>query len=1143
MNSCSTPKTVLKFFAFDRHLPSLGVLALVCLLALFSQPASGQIVFGSMVGNVTDATGAAVPGAEVKITHISTNDVRTVQTDAAGAYTISTVTPGRYQVEVTREGFRTFVATDILVNQNNVIRVDAQLQVGQLAERVEVTTTAAAQLQTERADVHAEISTAAFIDLPQANRTFEGLLALVPGTAAPGAGGMLAGGTNNPSKSVTFAFNGTGISGGTVRVEGMNATNFWFTHSQSYVPSVEAIQNVNVATNANDAEQGLSGGATVNVMLKSGSNETHGGVYEYNIDSAFEANNFFANSSGITKPPHLVNNNAGGFAGGHIIKNKLFYFGSYEGDYARSAASGILSIPNMAQLGGDLSGSGAPIYDPDTGNADGTGRTPFPNKQIPANRISPVAQRIIPNIPATNAGAPGAVVNNFYMNQASVYNLHKIDTKVDFNATSKLRMSGRWASQPYYNTYQPVYGETLGGVSPFAGTGNGNYLQHGAGLAVSVSGSYVISPTFVVDAAWGKTSSHQVLEPNMANTRYGSDVLGIPGTNIGPLPWAGGVPNFAITNFVVMGASWPALDYIQPVYEYVANATKIKGSHTIRFGADLTMFHPRHIEVGANKFTFNGNMTTLKGGAGANPYNALGDFLLGDFYEGTNSRQMIQPRATLRAYEFAGYVRDQWHATPRLTINYGVRWEKYPVPTRDADNNGLLGVDGNGLYFLDPKAATVTICGSKGSGLPSNCGIHTSNKLFAPSVGIAYRPTEKLVLRAGYSLNPAQANMGSGQMLAFPGEVAIDMLASNPYIPAGNLSTGLPEIPVPTAVNGVFKIPAKTGNASSLQTKTDYTRGYYQSYNFTIQRELPGDLLAAIGYVGTHGVHLQSSVSVNYGQLGGGAASQPLAWLPTYSLGISTLMPWGSDTYNSLQATLNKRLSKGVSFQAAYTFSKDIGMGTSILIPEYTYYDHAVTTLDRTHHLVISGNYEVPFGKGKSFVTQGVGAAILGGWMVNGIYNYYSGAPFSVSSSSASCNCPGNTQTADQILSDVGVVGNGLGGQPYFNPLAFAPVTGARFGTSGFNTLRGPSNANIDLSLFRTFTITERFKAQIRAEALNFTNSPHFANPGANVSNLSVDSATGTVKALNGFSQITSTAPIGRTLDQRYMRFGLRLTF
>ena len=275
MKSRFTPQRGLEFNYVGRLLGS-GGLALVCFLALSNQLTYAQVVSGSMVGNVTDAAGGSVPGASVKITLTTTNDSRAVLSDSTGAYTISTVTPGTYRVEITREGFRTFVASDIRVNQNNVVRVDAQLAVGALTERIEVTTTATAELQTERADVHTEIGANALLELPQANRTYSGLLQLVPGVVPPG--GQLSGGTNNPSKSMTFAFNGSGTTAPTVRIEGINSLNTWVRSYQSYVPSVEAIQNVNIATNANDAEQGIAGGASVNVMLKSGSNETHGAV-------------------------------------------------------------------------------------------------------------------------------------------------------------------------------------------------------------------------------------------------------------------------------------------------------------------------------------------------------------------------------------------------------------------------------------------------------------------------------------------------------------------------------------------------------------------------------------------------------------------------------------------------------------------------------------------------------------------------------------------------------------------------------------------------------------------------------------------------------------------------------------------------
>ena len=301
---------------------------------------------------MTDANRrAAVHGAKVQITLTTTNDVRSVQTDAAGGYTISTVTPGTYRVEVDHAGFRTFIASNVEVAMNKVVRVDPQLMVGGITEKVEVTTTASAQLQTDRADINAEIGSAALVELPQPNRTYEGLLALVPGTAPPA--GQLSGGTNNPSKSMTFAFNGTGTAGGSVRIEGISSLNLWNTSAQSYVPSVEAIQSFNVATNANDAEQGDSPVApTCERDAKKRIEMRRTAAFtEYNTDSLpLGANNFFSNSSGIKKPPLLVDNNTGGFLGGHIIKNKLFYFGSYEGDFNHSRPTQAFSQFQTPQI-------------------------------------------------------------------------------------------------------------------------------------------------------------------------------------------------------------------------------------------------------------------------------------------------------------------------------------------------------------------------------------------------------------------------------------------------------------------------------------------------------------------------------------------------------------------------------------------------------------------------------------------------------------------------------------------------------------------------------------------------------------------------------------------------------------------------
>ena len=326
----------------------------------------------------------------------------------------------------------------------------------------------------------------------------------------------------------------------------------------------------------------------------------------------------------------------------------------------------------------------------------------------------------------------------------------------------------------------------------------------------------------------------------------------------------------------------------------------------------------------------------------------------------------------------------------------------------------------------------------------------------------------------------------------------------------------------------------------------NFVRGYTESWNFTVQRELPGGWIAQVGYVGTHTVHQHTRYNINYGQVGGGSASQPY-----FGLGITgslaMILPYETMHYNSLQASAQRRFANGLSLQAAYTRSKWIGTccddsgdgGPAIPIPQYTKLNRALMGADRPDNLRLSGIYELPFGKGRRLASRGAAALLLGGWQINGAFSAYSGSPFTVSSSATSLNAPGSSQRADLVKSDAGYTGSIA---QWFDPTAFAPVTTARFGTAGFNILRGPGVVNLDLGIFREFAAGERFKIQFRGEALNASNTPHFSNPSANVSNLSLNS-DGTVRSLGGFSTITGVSAPSRLTDERYLRLGLRISF
>ncbi len=1120
-----------------------------CIPVFSSIQAKAQTLYGSVVGTVTDNTGAAVPGATVVVTETQTNDARTVVTDNGGVYTISTVPPGNYQVVITKQGFEGYKTKGIDVTANNVVRVDAQLQVGTVSQTVEVQSAVAAQLQTDTADVHTEISSHALETTPQATRSYQGILNQVPGMVPPG--GQLSGGTNNPSKSMQFAANGTGVQGPNVRIEGVSATNPWVQQYTSFVPSVESIQSINVVTNSPDAEQGLSGGPSVTVQLRSGSNGIHGAFYEYNINNATESRTFFQPVT--QKAPHLVDNDTGGWVSGPIIRDKLFYFAGYEGDFINQGYTGTISVPTPQMLSGDLSGSPTPIYDPATGNANGTGRTPFPGNKIPESRISSVAKIMIPYVPPPNTNLSG-IQSNFAVVQKTTYNLHKIDTKIDYQITPKLRVSGRYGYQPYFNQQDPFFGQFLGGSSgawpAFSANGAGNYLQNGATLAVSGSVTYLFSPTLIIDGTFGVTQPHQLLFPTLTNEKVGLDVLGIPGTNIGALPWSGGMPNFDIQGYpsstgTTFGYSYPPLEYKDPVFEYAANVTKIKGSHNIRFGEDIVRLHMNHKEVRNTVFQFTGGVTSTPGGASPNPYNGVADYLLG-LPQTTNVWfQPQQPYITLREYDFSIYARDQWQASHKLTINYGLRWEYFPVPT-----TATRGIQYDNL-FTDINNPTMELCGVGGN--PGDCGITVSKKLFAPSIGIAYRVDDNTVVRAGYALSPTQVEMGNSGTQAYPATVEGVYNGTNSYLPASTtLATGFPTIPNPVPdSHGNVAIPFGAGNVNTVAK--NFIRGYIQSWNLNVQRSF-GGFVAQVGYVGTHVVHQNGTVNFNYATLGGGTASLPLN---RYGItgAITAFEPANWDIYNSLQATLARRLTNGLSINIAYTYSKDMqggataalpSGGAGIEIPQYYYRNTSVTPVDRTNNFIVSSLYQLPFGKDKRFVTSGIGAAVLGGWSFQGVFYHLSGLPFYVSASNSSCNCPNaiSTQLANKVKPHVakGSVPHTAGdSNTWFDPTAFAPVSTAAFGNSSFNSLRGPGSTDFDAGVFRDFQIWERLSMQFRAEGLNVTNTPHFAVPNSNISSASF--SNGNITNLNSFSQITNVTPLGRLTDARYFRFGVRFTF
>jgi hypothetical protein len=1124
----------------DRYFTGLAAMTLLWALALPST-SEAQVLYGSIVGNVKDSSGAAVPGASVTITNRSTNQSRETVSNEIGNYRLVTVQPGLYILKVNLPGFKESVQNDISVSLNTITRANITLEVGQVQETVTVTANATV-LQTDRAEVKSELPSKALQDLPvPLGRNYQSLFKIVPGFNLPENAHSI---PSNPSRALRFNVNGTSGSSNNIRVDGVTGTNVWLPHMTSYIPALESIDTVNIVTNSFDAEQGLAGGAAVNVQIKSGTNELHGSAFEYHSDNALKAKNFFLPQG--ERNPKNIYNQLGGTIGGPIVKDKLFYFVSYEGTFDHQFASRFVTIPTPKMKRGDFTETTALIYDPATGSADGRGRTPFPGNIIPSNRIDPIAARIAALIPDPNiANLPAnQFTNNYYGAGSFSLDRNTVDTKINWNVTPKFNMNGRYSILKYTMQNPEIFGESLGGIYV---SGYGGNSGHGFGSthSITVGGNYIFSPKFIVDANFGWTKMNTSVEQCCLDKKIGLDVLGIPGTN-GPRRFEGGWPRFSISGFTNLGVQDAFMPYYRfdPQWQYTANANWIKGKHNIRYGLDFSIQHLNHTQPefpGATHgaqggFSFAGGPTSLNGGASSNNFNSFATFMLG---LPTTIGKILQvpDMYTTRTQAFSLYVRDQWQVDHRLTLSLGLRWENFPMPTRED----------RGMERYDLINDRMFVCGI--GSVPDDCGTKVSKKLFAPRFGFAYRITEDFVLRAGYGITIDPYNLARPLRTNHPLLLASNFTSPNSFSWAGTLKEGIPLVKAPDLGNGIIDRPGTVGVNTMDQ---NFRRGYIQSWNLTLQKKLWHEFVGQIGYVATRQTRQLGFLDLNVGTIGGARASQPFFQKFGRTARTAVVGPVGGSHYDSMQMTVDRRFAGGFSSQLAYTWSKAIGIASvsnsdnepSIKRLEYYHLNRGRLGINRTHNFHLANIVELPFGPGRKWVnTGGVLGAVVGGWQINSIWSVQSGSPFTVTASGSSLNSPGNSQRADQVKPEIEILGGHGRGVSWFDPFAFAPVTTARFGTAGFNILDGPSYWNLDLGIFREFKITEQTRIQFRAEAFNFTNTPHFGNPGTNRSSLQLN-ADGTIRSLGGYTEITSTRGTGREgIDERQFRFGLRVSF
>ncbi len=1166
---------------------AFAIAAVIALIASISAPA--QVLYGSLIGNVTDPNGALVPGAAVTATDQGTGIVKSTVTDPTGAYQFVNLPPGTYTLKVALSGFKSFERRDLLVQANDIERTNVALEIGNMEQEVTVTGVPP-ELQTDRAEVRADVTSEQLGNLPvTTGRNYQQIYRTLPGFSSPVNSHSI---PTNPSRALEFNVNGTSDEQNNTRIDGVSTTHVQLPHVVAYVPALESIEEVNVVTNSFDAEQGLAGGAAINVQIKSGTNQVHGSAFEYHSDQHLKAWPWQV-PSGESEKPKLVYNQFGGTVGGPIKKDKLFYFLSYEGTYDHRNVQKKATVPTAAMRAGDFSdflADGITIYNPYT-DASGTTLVADPSKRLPMaapgdprcnTGANPSCENIIPqsllNTPAGQIAqkinslwpAPNlpGLKNNYFASGAFGFDRHTLDTKVNWNVSNKLSVFGRFSFLHYTDFTPTVFGTALQGA-PIGGSSNPGQGT-GDTYSATFGGTYAFAPNFAMDAYFGFTKQGTQSEPPDLGKNIGSEVLGIPGTN-GTRRFESGWPEFDYNcpgsdgcdgDFNTAGENTNYMPYYRhdPQYQYVVNFNWIKGSHNIRFGTDvyrqgLNQTQAEYVAGGfygaQGGFDFGRDTTALcqdppacTTASSTNRANSYASFLLGLPDRASRSLQ-VPDVYTERLMQYSAYIRDRWNVTKRLTFDYGVRWELFPYLHR-ADR---------GLERYDPDTNKVLICGM--GSVPGDCGVYTSYKRFSPRLGVAWRPMETFVIRAGFGITNDPFEGTELLRNNYPIMVPFGIQIPNSFTPATTLAAGLPAIPVPTIPSsGILDLPLDVGYQG---VPKNLHRGYIESWNLTLQKELGWGFTGQAGYVATRSVRQLGYVDINASQVPyTNQLTQPLFQKWGRTAGTTFLQPLGTGHYDALQASLQRRFSKGLMIAVNYTYSHAINfVDNSSYTPAiqsfaYSNLNRATTGFDRTHNLQITNIWDLPFGRGRQWALHnGLLNQLVSGWQLNNIFNIMTGLPFNVTG-----NCdpswPGNSPTMVDIIGSPRKIGSSSG--YWYDPSAFADTYDpnnpgscqpGRLGTSGFNNLRGPGVFNWDFGVFRDFTITERLHLQFRAEASNFTNTPHFANPDNSLGDAnSFDPKTGRVTDPGSFMTIQGVQDLAREgIDERQFRFGLRLSF
>ena len=767
-----------------------------------------------------------------------------------------------------------------------------------------------------------------------------------------------------------------------------------------------------------------------------------------------------------------------------------------------------------------------------TGNLDGTGRSIITSggvaNVIPVSRLSPAALKLQSYFPEPNL--PGTV-NNYSATEGPILDRSQYDVKVNYNRTEKHAIFVKYDFMNATSGGNGIFG-VAGGPTPSGDPGLGKTTVQVA----AIGHTYTFSPNLVLDGTVGYERLNQNVKGTDYGTNYGT-TLGIPGLNGADIRDSG-FPDVSFNTYTGFGVpNWMPLFRTDETYTTSHKVTYTKGAHELKFGADIVRHHLNHWQPELSNggprgyFDFGGGITTLAPvlaadgttvlvpGSATTQYNAYAQFLLGLSDNTQKGEQYIL--MTGREWQIGAFAQDRWQVSRKLTVTLGVRYELFPLMTRS---------NGKGIESYDPTTNDV-LMGGRGN-VPLDANVTVSHKLFAPRAGIAYRLDDKTVIRTGYGLNYDPLPFSRPWRGFYPLTINDNYIGINSYQPAqnaGTLTGGIPPVIGPNLSTGIVPLDPNAFERAPLAGELH--RGSVQSWNFTVERKLPGEIVTSVGYVGQHSSHLLADYDLNAGYPGSGLAGLPLYQKFGDNSPVMNSSGYLSSEYNSLQVAFNRQFSKGLLLKGAYTwshaidFTDDDGWAQTSWFGDQFSRNRASAGFDRTQVFQLGWVYELPFGKGKAFLNGGgLASKVIGGWQLSGIESCYTGNPLTVTANGTSLNAPDQSQTANQVLQNVAFLG-GIGpGASYYNPAAFAPVTTVSYGNVGRNTLRGPGVWNTNMSIVRDFAMTERAKFQFRAEFYNLPNTSHFANPDTNVND-------------GNFMQITSS------YGERNVRFGARIQF